>query len=129
MYVYVIGPEDNSGRAKIGRSDNPFARLAQLQTGSSIPLRIIHACPCRSRTHAATIESQMHNELGHRVLDGCGDEWFNKGTMKAIRKKFARHGCHLFNPGIHYFCTNRFPGTPDDVMLQLKAHMSKAKAA
>lgn len=80
-FVYVIAPE-NHGPAKIGVADNPKARLASLQTGSPVKLRLIDAIPLPSRRGAHQIESLMHS-----IYEGCRlhGEWFDTNPEDCAR--------------------------------------------
>lgn len=65
--VYFIQAAE-SGRVKIGIAANPVRRLAELQTGSPEPLRILGVIPGGAR-----LESQLHARFADDRLHG---EWF-----------------------------------------------------
>ena len=67
-FVYFIA--DGHGRVKIGRSTHPAGRLAQLQTGTGLPLTLIGAIP-----GDRIVEAQMHERFAERRLQG---EWFTQ---------------------------------------------------
>lgn len=56
-------------RVKIGYSDNPEKRLAQLSTGSPVELRIM-----RTVAGGQELEKQLHAKFDHLRIDG---EWFH----------------------------------------------------
>jgi hypothetical protein len=68
-FVYVI--EGQAGHHKIGVSTDPIARLAQLQTGSPVPLRFVYIGVTSSTGYA--IESRAHELLDAYRKQG---EWF-----------------------------------------------------
>lgn len=56
-------------RVKIGWSKRVSARLAELQTGSAVPIRLIGAIP-----GGRALERRLHEEFAHLRLSG---EWFS----------------------------------------------------
>ena len=85
-FVYVIEREDN-GHVKIGISENPAARRATLQTGSSSRLRIVHTAFAGDR--AEDVELEAHTFLAARRLEG---EWFAVSPETAIAAVYAAAG-------------------------------------
>lgn len=76
--LYCIGTDD--GFIKVGLSDDPQRRLAQLQTGNHRKLTLLHPGPNYDGTGSITpdcdpmaIEKEMHLALRHRRARG---EWF-----------------------------------------------------
>jgi hypothetical protein len=69
-FIYVI--RDDHGLLKIGISNNPNARLAQLKTASAVPLAIAYAGALRCDGFA--IESATHETLNRYRAEG---EWFD----------------------------------------------------
>ena len=67
-FVYFIGGDD--GLIKIGRSRNPEARAAELQTGSPVPLRVLASVSGDSR-----LEAQYHRRFADFRVRG---EWFER---------------------------------------------------
>lgn len=59
---------DAGGQIKIGWSKRVSARLAQLQTGSAIPIKLIGTMP-----GGLTVERRVHERFAHLRLSG---EWF-----------------------------------------------------
>lgn len=76
-YVYVIsaGPCTH----KIGISVHPEGRLASLQTGSPLRMKLVFSIETE---HAANIEWRAHSILRPNRLEG---EWFDVGATTAIR--------------------------------------------
>jgi hypothetical protein len=70
--VYVIAPEDGEF-SKIGISDMPGARLAQLQTGNWVPLHL-HAAIWVYNGHAPNLEAACHFTARQRQIEIRG-EW------------------------------------------------------
>ncbi len=66
--VYFIAPVDG-GRIKIGIASNVAARLANLQTGSPVPLRVIGII----RGVALAVEAELHVRF---ASCRCHGEWF-----------------------------------------------------
>lgn len=64
-FIEAVGLE----RIKIGKANNPEARLAGLQTGSPVPLRLLGKIP---GGHA--LEKKLHGEFASLWMDG---EWFH----------------------------------------------------
>lgn len=87
MFVYAIKACDARMRVKIGVSENPLVRLAQLQTGSASRLEIIHVMRCRVALHAFDIERRLHAELIQFRAWDAGEEWFNSGAMSFLKKQ------------------------------------------
>lgn len=100
-YVYVMGqdvpkPYEQRAYIKIGMSSNPSARLAQLQTGFPLPLRLYKAFRLPSRAFALSVEQQYHKTNAFWALQGewqhcypayaaeevasyCLEQWFENG--------------------------------------------------
>jgi len=74
-YVYVLMARDGDGPMyiKIGRSDNPFARVGALQTGCPIRFTKGGMVKCLSSDQAKRLEAQLHRELAAYSSSG---EWF-----------------------------------------------------
>jgi Meiotically up-regulated gene 113 len=77
-YLYILG-SSRDGPIKIGTSQQPFARLWELQTGSPRPLTIYWVYPC---PHGDVVERTMHRVLWSRHLRG--GEWFDVPVEDAI---------------------------------------------
>lgn len=70
--VYLIS--DESGRVKIGASDDPAARLAQLQTANPEKLTLLAMC------HGGEeFERVLHERFDYCRLSG---EWFDSSVME-----------------------------------------------
>jgi hypothetical protein len=92
-FLYVIS-NDVSGPSKIGLSNNPERRLAQLSTGSAVPLRIWHveAVPARD---ALRLEQAAHRQLSRYRLSG---EWFGVSVDVAVSEITLAMIHHADNP-------------------------------
>lgn len=69
--LYLIRVGD---KYKIGISNNPESRLAQIQTGSHLPAEILEVCWFDSRGLAEWAESLLHDGLAEFRVRG---EWFD----------------------------------------------------
>ncbi len=79
VYVYFIL---RNGHVKVGVARDPEARLAQLQTGNSLPLSIIAKMPFQSRREAMEVERSIHRKYAHHRLNG---EWFREKMLREMR--------------------------------------------
>ena len=77
--------DDRAGHHKIGVSTDPIARLAQLQTGSPVPLRFAYIGATRSNGY--NIEAAAHALLDAHRQEG---EWFLVPASIAIGAASAR---------------------------------------
>ena len=66
-YLYVI-QQGTDGPFKVGLANDPLIRVATLQQGNPLPLRLVTFVPCRRR-----VEASLHNHLAEHRLRG---EWF-----------------------------------------------------
>ena len=66
--IYVI--DTDRGVCKVGISNNPTERLANLQTASPFRLRLVYAA---IHSEAARLEVLVHHALRHKLAYG---EWF-----------------------------------------------------
>ena len=78
-YIYVIA-SDRDGPVKVGVSNDPAKRLAQLQTGHDKLLQLFAAEECLA-SHALALETVIHRQLGYLRLVG---EWFSLDVDSAI---------------------------------------------
>ena len=67
-HIYLMASDD--GYYKIGISDNPAARRAQLATASPHAIRIIHSV---TSTNARKTERELHHAYADKR---CAGEWF-----------------------------------------------------
>ena len=94
--VYIIAPDEN-GPVKIGRTVNIQERLAALQTGAWLPLRVFHfrlgirmgiGSQYASMRRAMSSGAASLERLVHRKLDELGfrliGEWFDLSVPEAI---------------------------------------------
>lgn len=77
-FIYFIAHDPYDGYVKIGMSNNPSARLAQLQTGNPRRLRIMRTVECNDMRRC---EQKMHQMYAHARR--CG-EWFELTEAEAI---------------------------------------------
>lgn len=84
MYVYFIRAFGRDPMVKIGLSKDPGNRLAQLQTGSPVRLKLLGVVECRDGNHALAVEREAHRVFEKQRRRG---EWFklSKGQMKSIK--------------------------------------------
>lgn len=79
MNVYFI--YDGNGHLKIGKSNDCYLRLKQLQTGCPYKLMIVREVNCESEADAFLVETMYHNMLRHLRISETGNEagceWFN----------------------------------------------------
>jgi len=84
-YVYIIAVKDESGKfcapVKVGMSDSPNARLAQLLTGSHVAMGIVHAFALPNREIATHIEKAFHKIKKKHRRRG---EWFDMDPAEAL---------------------------------------------
>ena len=76
MYVYVISASDD--RQKIGKARDPEERRRLLQSGSTLPLDLVHS---QRVQQPRNVEVCAHEKLASRRLHG---EWFNATRDEAI---------------------------------------------
>lgn len=74
--IYVITTD--RGVCKVGISDNPELRLAQLQTGAPYPIRLVYAAV---HSDAQRVETVVHHMLRRKL---CYGEWFSVTDAEAI---------------------------------------------
>lgn len=69
--VYIVTPENNPFRVKIGVSNDPMRRVDKLQTGSPKPLTLSGIIHSRD---AKKMENQLHERFAEQHTHG---EWFD----------------------------------------------------
>lgn len=72
-YVYFIS--DGHGHIKIGKADDVFVRLRELQTGNPYKLKVILSVVLKSMKDAYDLELELHKMFSEDRLEG---EWFNE---------------------------------------------------
>lgn len=90
-YVYIM---ESAGLLKVGWSDDPSRRIKDLQVGSPLPIRLLHALPCPSYDVIA-IEAAAHKALAPYHVRG---EWHDVEPLvaiSAIADAFAARGVKL----------------------------------
>ena len=73
MYVYFIR-SGKGGPIKIGKSNTPEKRMADLQTGNPYKLYLIAFIHCNSEKEAIKLERKIHRLFKKRRMLG---EWFH----------------------------------------------------
>jgi hypothetical protein len=117
--LYVIGEHEGAPVVKIGRSGNPAARLASIQTGSPQRLRLLHV-----EEGAGDMEGEVHKALAGRRVYG---EWFDFGAdpalglvrqaladLKVIQEIAARHALRVNLVTTHQPKPRSVATEPDD---------------
>ena len=75
-YVYFI--TDSHGHIKIGKADDVFKRLKELQTGNPYRLSTLLTVMVQSPTEAFNLEQELHNRFNGYRLEG---EWFKEAPV------------------------------------------------
>jgi len=78
-YLYVIS-SSKDGPCKLGLSENPEARLKQLQTGHPTLLQIYYQEPT-TQNDVKALEHLLHRDINHLRQHG---EWFKLSVEHAI---------------------------------------------
>lgn len=79
-FLYVIASASGIGPCKLGVSNNPEARLKQLQTGHPESLKLYHQEPA-SAENVKILERLLHRDINYLRKHG---EWFNLTIEEAI---------------------------------------------
>jgi hypothetical protein len=74
MNVYFAKSSGRVPMVKIGKANDPEARIAELQTGCPEKLKLIAVLKCKSRKHAEFMEQQAHRTFRKYRSRG---EWFH----------------------------------------------------
>lgn len=75
MYVYLIKADAKRAAFKIGKANDPMARLKELQTGCPVDLELIGFVRCKSQMHAMHVERDFHHRFRFLRTREKG-EWF-----------------------------------------------------
>lgn len=78
MYLYAI-IDSSLGLCKLGYSQDPQRRCAELQVGNPHLLRVVHSVRV-DRCRARALERRLHFELNHLR---CKGEWFRIDAVRA----------------------------------------------
>ncbi len=73
-YVYIIAPEGRRSPVKVGMATDPWERLADLQCGSPVRLRVVEVFGSDDRRESAKLERRFHQAHAAIRLHG---EWFD----------------------------------------------------
>jgi len=83
-FVYVV-TVTKAGRpvapCKIGLSDNPSRRVAQVALMSPLPIKLIHSYRMPNRESARRVEHSFHEVMKEHRLHG---EWFKLSPERAL---------------------------------------------
>lgn len=74
MSSYVYFFTDDHGHIKIGKANNVYFRLCELQTGNPYKLRILLSVQLPSEEHAYQLEQALHRQFQKDRMEG---EWFH----------------------------------------------------
>ena len=66
---------------KIGKAANVEDRIATLQTGCPIRMKLLGVLRCRSDLHAMSVEKQLHRSFRRVLAHG---EWFQLGDQERL---------------------------------------------
>ena len=78
MYVYAVQAR---GYVKIGKANNPEARLTELQVGNPVKLVMRLRIPCKSEAAAEHLESTLQRMFGRFRVRG---EWFEYSPIARL---------------------------------------------
>lgn len=82
MYSYVYFIIDGHGHIKIGKADDTYKRLNELQTGNPYKLSILLTVMMTSVNDAFSLEQELHQLFKDYRLEG---EWFEaEPVLKVI---------------------------------------------
>lgn len=90
--VYIISDGTD---IKIGKSNDPEARLSILQTANKYELTIIRLIKCETEQQAYIIEKGLHRLYNSYCIR---NEWFNGIILKDIQKYTDNELFYLFSP-------------------------------
>ena len=72
-YVYFL--TDDHGHIKIGKSNDIYSRICELQTGNPYKLRLLFSLKMKDETMAFNLEQKLHKLFRKSQLEG---EWFEE---------------------------------------------------
>lgn len=75
MFSYVYFITDSHGHIKIGKADDTYKRLNELQTGNPYKLSILLTVMMTSVNDAFSLEQELHKLFKDYQLEG---EWFEE---------------------------------------------------
>jgi predicted GIY-YIG superfamily endonuclease len=82
MQTYVYFMQAGKSHIKIGVSDDPDARVRELQTGAFKTLHVIARFPFPSRAAAFEVEKELHRKFSHLKVSG---EWFKRAIIRDMK--------------------------------------------
>lgn len=99
QYSYVYFITDGRGHIKIGKADDTFKRLKELQTGNPFKLSFLLTVMLGSAAEAFELEQILHSMFAQYQMEG---EWFEAGpVMELIDAPEIRLGKFSFG-GLRY---------------------------
>ena len=78
MMSYVYFFTDDHGHIKIGKANDVYLRLCELQTGNPYKLRILLSVQMKNETSAYQLEQALHKRF---YLDRMEGEWFHEENI------------------------------------------------
>lgn len=106
-YVYFI--TDDHGHIKIGKANDVWFRLKELQTGNPYKLRILLTIGMRSEYEAFDLEQRLHEKFRTSRMEG---EWFHEHDIiqflsdvevEVDHYRFLGRGTNFYKE--HYYAT------------------------
>lgn len=77
-YSYVYFISDDHGHIKIGKADDVYKRLKELQIGNPYKLNVLLSIIVDSSSYAYSLESELHNHFKEYRLES---EWFEAAPI------------------------------------------------
>ena len=91
-YIYLV-QAGYTGPIKIGLAKNVNKRMAELQVGNHMDLKLIAAIGPFNRSIAEQIEKQLHKKFKHKHVRG---EWFSRTIdLSAIKEIDIENDSHF----------------------------------
>ena len=91
-YVYFI--TDDHGHIKIGKANDVWSRLCELQTGNPHKLRILLTVGLQSEEQAFQLEQLLHRKFSKSRMEG---EWFKEqDVLNLLSETDIRIGSYRF---------------------------------
>lgn len=78
MFSSVYFITDNHGHIKIGKADNAYNRLKELQVGNPYKLKVLLSIMMNSQNQAYKLETALHKYFKNYKLEG---EWFEEAPV------------------------------------------------
>ena len=99
QYSYVYFITDGHGHIKIGKADDTYQRLKELQTGNPYKLSFLLTVMLDSVSDAFDLEQRLHSKFSEYRMEG---EWFEaEPVMEFIDTQIVKMGRFSFG-GLQY---------------------------